>query len=532
MSPLLFLAFLFPSEDIPPIPNGCSPEFKSIVYKIETLLSESKFDEAAKLTDRLPKSKFRIQWDDSKVPEAMRAIYADFRDAAIAEWKRIRPDLDVTVGDKGDIKVSFQEVLPPPADSVMPAGATFFYSETPGEPRVEAIIALKRETPPMTIDPRHVENEVGYAIGTYMGVANFPRPIGFMGRLDLLVRLELHASKFELDSSNANLALSEALRNAAAKKTKIELKKPDMFINPVKLGHEPVSQGEPVNLSLEISNRGNAPLSLSSMVNCGCVSVKVPSIVEPGQTGLVQVSVDTTRVNGSLGKNFVIYSNDPDHPERRIDVDFWVKPAYRLLRPNGAQTVIVPKDGLKEDMYFVYDPARPIKVTSVKINGVKGIVDFAEWKGRLPDPDLKEAETDRIGYKLSVLVSPTEKKGRMPVTLSIETDKKDEVIYESSFLQWGIVALPERVYFGEVKPAGALAYFVVSRPGKQFKVTKVRTTSDLLKAQVEEQKNGEFRVTATLMGKLDPGKFQASVVVETDDPEQPTIVVPVDAFIK
>ena len=532
MTPLLLFALLGQTSDLPPIPAGCSPEFKATAYRVESLLSEGKFDEAATIAAKLPRKSIKIEWDDRAVPEKLRPLYLDARDDAVLEWKRLHPDLQVTFGDRADIRISFQEVLPPPADSVMPAGATFFTSDAKDEPRIEAVIALKRDTPPMSIDPRHVENEVGYAIGSFLGIASFPRPIGFMGRSDLLVRLELHASKFELEESRATIALSDALRTAAAKKVKVEVEKPEMYVNPSKLGHDPVSQGDPVTMSLEITNRGKAPLKLWSLVNCSCVQVQVPDTVLPGQTGLAQVSVDTSRVNGFVDKNFVIYSNDPDNPEKRIVVDFWVKPGVRLLRPNGGSTVVVPRDGLKEEMYLVYDPAKPIKVKDIKVNGIKGIVEFTEWKGKLADPELNQPETDRVGYKLSVLLSPTEKRGRIPVSFAIFTENPDSVIYESCYLQWGIASLPDRVYFGDVKPTGAVAYFILSRPGKPFKIKGVRSSNPLLQTAVETMKNGEYRVTVSLLGNLPAGKMQANIIVDTDDPDQPNVVVPVDAFVK
>ncbi len=497
------------------------------------MLSQGQFDQASKALSRLPRTKMTIQWDDSKVPADFRAMYATARDSAIQEWQRVKPDLEITLASKGDIKISFEEVLPPAVDAVLPAGAVYFTSDNPNEPRIEGIIALKRDVPPMTIDPRHVSNEVGFAIGSFLGAARLPKPASFMGRVDSLLRLELRAGKGDVDIANLNISLINALKDAAAKHQKTEVQAPQMFLSPTILKHEPVPQGDIIPMSMEVTNRGNSTLYLSAVVDCGCVSAQVPPSVAPGQTSLIKVAVDSSRAIGKLDKYFIIYSNDPDKPEQKVTFDLWIEPGYRILKPNLGNDAMIPADGLKTDIYLTYDPAKPFKIKTLQVTGVKAVADYVEWEGALPDPELNVAPKSRKGYKISVLVSPTTKAGRWPLSIAIETDSKDyPVIYNTTYLQWGITAYPDKLYLGEIQTTGAVGYFTVSRPGQPFKIKGVASTDSNIVAKAEPTKNGEYRILVTLKGKLTPGNLTANIIVSTDDPNQPPIVVPLSAFVK
>jgi len=54
----------------------------------------------------------------------------------------------------------------------------------------------------------------------------------------------------------------------------------------------------------------------------------------------------------------------------------------------------------------VIDPERSFKVTGVKIHGLNAIAEFEPWEGNLPDPVLKQPDSPRKGYKISVLGEP------------------------------------------------------------------------------------------------------------------------------
>lgn len=532
MHALLLLPLIWGGDPAPSMPIGSSSEFQTTAYKVEQLLGESKFAEAKKLLTRLPGRSLSIQWDDSAVPPELRASFLEARQAAINDWTQAIPDLKVVEAAKGDIKCSFTQALPPPTGAVRPAGAVFFTSDAATEPRIEAVIALKRDTPPIGIDKRHVQNEVGYAIGAYLGLGKLPRPVGYMGRMDTLTLLQLRVNKREIDLVKENWAFVDKLKDAADKKVALQPTKPDMFLNPVKLENMDVHQGDQVRFTLEVANRGTAPLLLSNFTECSCVSIVVPETVQPGASGLVQVVVDTAQVTGHFEKSFVIFSNDPEQAERLVPVKLMVTPRYRLLKPTPGAIVLDDK-GKTVDVYLAIDPERMFKVTDVKIQGLNAAIDFEPWEGTMADPDLGQEATPRKGYKITFLPSPTARNGRIPATFYLKTDNKDlPAILETVYVQWGIVALPEELSLGEIVKSRREVHFYVSRPGKPFKVLGVSAGNKNIETRFEPFKDGDYRVTVVINPTVDHGRLLDTITVTTDDPAQPKIEVELRAVVK
>ncbi|MBS1724037.1 MAG: DUF1573 domain-containing protein [Armatimonadetes bacterium] len=533
MTAFLFAVALVAQEAAPPIPSGSSPEFQATAYKVEKLLADGQFDQAEKLLQKLPSNEVTISWDDRKVPDLLKSPFAAGRDAAMDDWMKAVPELQVKVAQQGAIKLSFTETLPPGEDSTAPAGAVYFLSDDPADPRVEGVIAIKRETPPVNCDPRNVQNEVGYSIGAYLGLAKLPRPVGYMGRYDTSTRLELRMGKNDIELARKNLAFVKALRDACAKKEKLAVTKPEVFVNATELTKESASQGDPLAFTVEVSNRGNAPLQLRGMPDCGCIHIMVPATVEPGMTGLVQVLVDTSNVWGKFDKAFVIFTNDPDQPVRRIGIKAKVVPPGRFVRTEPGTTIIAQQDGIKEIFYLVMDPAKTISITGINLNGIKGVIDYEPWQGTLADPEMGEGPLPRKGFKVTMLASPTEKQGRIPITLVAKTDSKDTpTLTQAFYIQWGIVASPDQLYFGEILQKDTIGYFFISRPGKPFKVTGVSSDSPYVKATVEPFRDGDYRIAVTILKSVPFGRLDCNVIVKTDDPKDKQISIPVFALVK
>ena len=247
----IFLAGLLISQTAaldaaPALPLGSSGEFQATAYRVETLLEEGKFAEAAKLAERLPKRQFTLHWDATGIPVRMTSLYLTACNDAIQDWSKFVNGMQVRFAEKGEVKVSFKETLPPPPDSVYPAGATFFTSDSSAEPRIEAVIALKRDIPPVAIGPRQVQNEVGYAIGAYFGLSRNPKVAGYMGRLDTLGDARLHANLADGKLIEELLTLSDTLRAAAKNKVRLKTSKPTAAINPSVLKHPDMNAGDPL----------------------------------------------------------------------------------------------------------------------------------------------------------------------------------------------------------------------------------------------------------------------------------------------
>ncbi len=529
----LLLSILVLGDDPAPIlPIGSSAEYQATAYRLASALEAGRWDEATRLADRLPKPRFALTWDDRSVPERDRAAFARARDRALSDWRRQLASVEPTLGPGKDVRVGFQPELPPGPGEPIPAGAVAFTSDDPSEPRLDVLVALHRESGRLPIDSVQVQNEVSYAVGAYLGLARTPRGASVMSRTDLLQNLEHRVSPAEALLARETLRVADALRTAARTKTRLSLARPEAFVDPQGLRLDPVPQGDVVQTSIQVTNRGKGPLAFRVTPDCACFTIRHTPVVQPGQTGLVQVFIDTGEFPGPFDKALYLYSNDPDQPVRRIRVQTRVVPAYRFLR-DGEGPVVLGEAGGKVDVYFAIDPARPIRVLSASTSGVSAIFEQSDWSGVRPDPELGEGPVERKGQRFSLLIGPRVVSGRSAVTLSLKTDSTlFPTLHFTVPVQRGIVALPQAVNLGQQADKARPAWFLVSRPGRPFRILKVESDTEFLLPEVAPFRGGDYRVTLRIKPDAPAGSLDAKVTVTTDDPEQPTLVVPVTGVLR
>jgi hypothetical protein len=76
-----------------------------------------------------------------------------------------------------------------------------------------------------------------------------------------------------------------------------------------------VFAGEKVTHTFGFRNVGSVPLIIEKVRHsCGCTASLISSdILEPGESGEIRSTFDTTRFNGPVVKTIYLYSNDPVH---------------------------------------------------------------------------------------------------------------------------------------------------------------------------------------------------------------------------
>lgn len=83
-----------------------------------------------------------------------------------------------------------------------------------------------------------------------------------------------------------------------------------------------VIQGEKPTHIFIVKNEGEGDLIVESIkVSCGCIEASITtSRIRPGESAELKVSYDTTNYVGKDSKYLNIYSNDPEVPDKRIDL--------------------------------------------------------------------------------------------------------------------------------------------------------------------------------------------------------------------
>ncbi len=537
MNALVLASLLAQPVPGPELNLGTNQWFQQSAVAVMRDLEAGRFAAAKSGAARLPDASVTLGWDEAGLSASQKASFAEARDRALAAWKEAYPALTFkTVAKSPEIKFSFAPTLPPNADTIGPAAAVFLTSQDPSDPTVDAVIALRRGRANAPAQAMDIHNEVVFAIGTHLGMARVPIPGSAMFRTEEIYR------QWQRPVSNLggiirqNFELGAMLRKYAAEQKRIVPALPQIGTDPIRYDNPNAVQGDQLTFTIQVVNRGKAPLRYNFVPDCSCFFIRQGTSVPPGESYTIPITVDTTFFPGKQSKNLYLYSNDPDSPVRVFPVTFEAKPRYRFLWDEMTDVLQVDDAGRVAVVYLIVEESKPLQVKSMQVaGGVSGVVSFEPWEGERADPAMGEPSRKRKGYRAEILFSSSVGEGRRPVSLEVETT--DEVFTRINFpffLQRGIVALPSQLYLGELQAKRpSTGTVIISRPGKTFKVTRVTSNSPHITGRAEAiPDRQDLRVVVNYDGKAETGDFEATLTVHTDDPKQPTVPVRVTARLR
>ncbi|CAN5514263.1 hypothetical protein BH11ARM1_BH11ARM1_03300 [soil metagenome] len=505
------------------LPAGASSEFQSQILKVQVALDSGQFDKAKELLAPLPSHKVQFVWNDAGLTEKQKSDFVRAREMAFMAWKRFLPGVTFEIAPTGGLSFSFQPSLPPRPNADLPAGMTLNVAAG----QVQAVIAGTRGKPTVPTGVFDVQSDVMRSVGAYLGVSDLPFGGNVMAINDQPLSRMGAVPKYQADIALANIAVVQGLRDAAEKKQASglvpgTLKSPEAAIE---MGR--IMQGEKKKFSFEIANTGKGELKLWIRPECGCMTLEAPAVLTPGQTQKIDVDFDSSDFRGTLERLIYIISNDPTNPLTVVKMESIIVPPFRFLNP-AEQVVVVGDKPTVATVYLVANGTAPFEIKDAEMAGFNADVTWEPWQGTIADPEMKEPAKARKGYKLSVTVPTKLIQGRSPGTLMVSTDdpKFPQLQYQM-YAQKGIVALPDELFLGNLSGPRS-SKFLVSRPGKPFKVLSASSDSSDLKLAVRPGKDSqEWVIEVEYSGKATIGDFTPTITVKTDDPKQPTIKVPV-----
>lgn len=514
----------------PAFPPLTSSDFQDTVRLVEESMEKGDFAEASKLAELLPKRQIALSCDLSKVPEAERQAMSEAVDKACQAWGFIRVTRQA---EGGDIHLSFDSDLAVDPETDAPANVATFFSNSPGHPRLKAVIGMKRGKDGRAMTAKDVQNDTQFAIGSYVGLVHYSLP-GWMMFGGAATDDLRQMNKAEYRSIVKVLSLCDALRTSIANKQKVGLSgKPQISIAPGGFDGE-TTQGEVVDLPVEVENHGTGIATMDAQGDCGCIVPESAPEVKPNAKGIISLRLETSEYSLPIERKVTVFTNDPEHAVTEIPVKMNILPRYRFIGPAGSMIMAdeTPKD---VDLYLVFPDGQDMTVGKFNVQGVQGAtVTSAPWKGSLADAERKEPARPRHGYRLRLHIPGHLPNGRLTGGISTMTNSVNfPALYYNFYVQRGILSAPRDLFLGEVGKTPKSASVMLLRPGKPFVVRNVKSSVPFLVAKAESTaKPGEIKISVDYTGAAPVGEISEVLTVETDDPKQPVIKIPVSGSVR
>jgi hypothetical protein len=295
-----------------------------------------------------------------------------------------------------------------------------------------------------------------------------------------------------------------------------------------------VVQGTVVEHEFILRNDGTAPLELSHPeMKAPLLATKLPRTIEPGARSVLRFTLDTASLAGPFDGQIFLSLNDPDQSKMRLvfagrvahSIEVMPMPAVYLPTTKGAS-----KEGSVEIINHEPEPIEVLKVENPS----------ATIKTR-----IEKLEAGRR-YRLAVALQPDAPVGRRTDILIVRTSsrKTPEVnVAVNTYVHEKVYTFPEAVDLGDLplrdlqadssfleRNAKMLTVYQVG--GSRF---EVKLSSDLpaLVFKAEPAPAGDrWLISITLdRARIQAGPMRGNIVIETNDPEQGRLTVPVSGSI-
>ncbi len=312
-----------------------------------------------------------------------------------------------------------------------------------------------------------------------------------------------------------------------------------------------VLEGKEFSHFFTIYSKGTAPLSINKVRSLqGTVISGYDKTISPGCAGKVAIKVKTMGKEGRITGGAVVYSNDPDTPRKRLEVNIRVIPLISV-KPNRVFFDGFPEEDMHKEIIIRTNKKHPLTLELAE----ETVSSKVTW-------ELITLEEKRA-FKLTVLnrvKKPETYRGRL-IFRTNYPEKPFLVVPVFGRILEDLQVVPESVDFGRIQRDGFVKnekkvngkeviaqsknsgtgkqsphrdVFVRLNRGDRFKVTRVEIDENLFQAAVIEVKPDKIcRIKITpRLEKMEKGKIEKILTIYTDQKKYPLIKVPVEIEVR
>ncbi len=269
-----------------------------------------------------------------------------------------------------------------------------------------------------------------------------------------------------------------------------------------------------------IRNAGTETLRISSVTSdCGCAVAQLPdSVLSPGDTTSVLITLSTRHYSGKITKHIYLKSNDPGAPSAPITLKALVRQIV-TLRPLAVDfgTVLLGET-----------PTRTLTVAAAQVERLE-IASVVVPEEKLTTRITRSSRQDSTVFSVELTIRPDTPLGSLNSQANIHTNHeraKDLAFTVKGRVRSFFDVNPPKISFGRVGEGRGRQRTVnvtALREGSH-RVLAVRCSHaqlDVTLTPVEEGRH--YEITLTLPPDMPVGRIREKLRIETDDPHQPEI---------
>ena len=267
-------------------------------------------------------------------------------------------------------------------------------------------------------------------------------------------------------------------------------------------------------------------------------------MIPPGGQGQVTASIDSTRFKGPISKSVTLYTNDPANErsvltlKAQILVPIDVRPRDRVVlrgKPAEMQPTVlhlVAAEGNPFDILEVSKQREDVQVAIKPAPELEPGADEKAKKGKKAKPRKDAVASGHSAYEMTITIAPDAQPGRVAERIRLTTTHPKMAnidISVSGKIDGNITVMPERLFFLSKNGASAThqELKISKRPEGGLEIKKITSTDATFEAKLVPISEGkEYKVEVNRTAEGVGSQATAQLIIETNDPLQPKIEVP------
>jgi hypothetical protein len=280
---------------------------------------------------------------------------------------------------------------------------------------------------------------------------------------------------------------------------------------------------------ITIRNSGTEELQIYEVSSdCGCTVAQLPdSSLAPGDSTRMRVVLSTRHYTGSLTKHVFLKTNDPGAPKARLNLKAFIR-ALVSVRPSSLDFGSLARGET---------PTRTLTLTAAGDDSLR----IGEIHLPLETFNVRREQKtvgDSTVYRLHVQVRPDAPLGPFSATASIQTNLKglrDLKVNVSGLIHGFFKVEPPRLPLGQIRQGAVRQRWVQLEAQREglHRVLSASCSNQHLGVQIQPIEEGRiYRIVVTVGADAPAERIRGTLLVHTDDPDQPEIRIPVQGNVR
>lgn len=261
----------------------------------------------------------------------------------------------------------------------------------------------------------------------------------------------------------------------------------------------------------------------------------------PGEVAVMEVSLDSRKFEGEVSGHVVVYSNDPEAPQKKVPLSATVV-ASKELPPVLYGGPDIEFDSREYDFGVVrrselVEYGYEFRNVGDENLVIEKILVYCDCFGAWAEPKVvPPGRTGKIMMTIAAWLYPGHHIRKSLTVVSNDPDERRVALAVRGDIEDEIEIRPEKLIFGKIRRGPGTAKTVTMRPrdDKPFEITGLEYTSEYLTAEVRRlggEEGKEFEIEVTVSPQVPFGDLKEKVIVHTDHDVNPTMEIPVEGKV-